>query len=115
MKANVIGTIVAIAIGALLGWGYSSMAQTEADSLPLGIVVGIEVALIGIGLFGINYSGYPRSGVMVRAACAVCLIAMLVINTVYAFVGIGTSFYVLNGVLALVVILIANAVYKSKQ
>lgn len=115
MKANVIGTIVAVAIGALLGWGFSSMAQTESDSLPMGIVVGIEVALIGIGLFGINYSEYPRSGVMVRAACAVSLIAMLVFNTVYAFVGIGTSFYVINGILMLLTFLISNAVYKSRQ
>ncbi len=115
MKLDIIKTIIAVALGALMGWGLSAMAHDEVDALPLGIITGVEVGLLCIGLFGINYAVHPRSGVMIRAALFVGLVVLLVIDGIYAALGISTSYYVLSGVLALVVLLIANAVYKSKQ
>lgn len=52
MKIDLVRTIVAICIGALLGWGFYAMAQDSMDGQPLGFAIGIETALLGIGLVG---------------------------------------------------------------
>ena len=70
MKIDLVRTIVAIGIGALIGWGFYAMAQDSMDGQPLGFAIGIETALLGIGLVGIEYEEYPRSGTMIRATCA---------------------------------------------
>ena len=62
MKIDLVRTIIAICIGALIGWGFYAMAQDTNDGLPLGFAIGIETALLGIGLVGIEYEEYPRSG-----------------------------------------------------
>ena len=67
MKIDLVRTIVAICIGALLGWGFYAMAQDSMNGQPLGFAIGIETALLGIGLVGIEYEEYPRSGTMIRA------------------------------------------------
>ena len=115
MKIDSIRTIVSITIGALLGWGFYALAQEANDALPLGIVVGIEMALLGIGLVGAEYNEHPRSGTMIRVACASGSLVLLVMNAIYAYAGLNTSFYILNGIISLILLLIVNSIYKSKQ
>lgn len=115
MKIDLVRTIVAICIGALIGWGFYSMAQNTTDGLPLGFAIGIETALLGIGLVGIEYEEYPRSGTMIRATCALGAVVLLVLNAIYTYTGVNTSFYILNGIISLILLLIANGIYKSKQ
>lgn len=55
MKIDLVRTIVAICIGVLIGWGFYAMAQDTNDGLPLGFAIGIETALLGVGLVGIKY------------------------------------------------------------
>ena len=54
MKIDLVRTIVAICIGALLGWGFYAMAQDSMNGQPLGFAIGIETVLLGIGLVGIG-------------------------------------------------------------
>ncbi len=115
MKIDLVRTIIAIGIGALLGWGFYAMAQETNDALPLGIIVGAEMALLGMGLVGVEYKDCPRSGTMIRAACALGTFVLLVMNAIYAYVGVNTSFYILNGILSLILLLTVNSIYKSKQ
>lgn len=44
--------------------------------------IGIETALLGIGLVGIEYEEYPRSGTMIRATCALGTLVLLVLNAI---------------------------------
>lgn len=115
MKIDIIRTFIAIAIGALAGWGYSALTQDKDYALPIGLILGLEIAMLCTGLFGIDYNDYPRSGISVRATCALGILLLLIINGIYAHIGINTSFYVVNGVLALLLLLACNLVYKSKQ
>ncbi len=115
MKIDIIKTLSAVGIGIFAGWGFSALAQNEADSLPVGLVAGVEIALLCMGLFGIDYTEYPRTGAMLRAACVLGLFALLVMNAVYAFCGVNASFFVLNGILSLVLLVTAASVYKCKQ
>lgn len=114
MKIDILRTFIAVAIGALLGWGFSTLSHDENSALPLGIIVGTEIALLCVGMFGVSYD-YARTGVMVRTTCAVGTVIVLILNSVFAYVGINTTFYVLNGITALIILLVVNAVYKSKQ
>ena len=114
MKIDLVRTIVAICIGALLGWGFYAMAQDSMNGQPLGFAIGIETALLGIGLVGIDEE-YPRSGTMIRATCALGTLVLLVLNAIYAYTGVNTSFYILNGIISLILLLTVNGIYKSKQ
>lgn len=115
MKIDLVRTIIAIGIGALTGWGFYTMLQDSLEGRPAGFVTGVEIALLSMGLFGISYKEAPRSGIMVRATCALGMLILLVLNSIYAYLGIYDSFYILNGIIALVLLLIANTVYTSKQ
>lgn len=115
MKIDLIRTIVAICIGALIGWGFYAMAQDTTGSSSLGFVIGTETALLGFGLVGITYEEHPRSGTMIRATCALGTLVLLVLNAIYAYTGINTSFYILNGIVSLILLLTVNSIYKSKQ
>lgn len=115
MKIDLFRTIIALGIGALIGWGFYALAQDPADGQPLGVAIGIETALLGIGLFGITYEEHPRSGTMVRAACALGAFILLVLDAIYAYTGINTSFYILNGIVSLILLLTVNSIIKAKQ
>lgn len=115
MKIDLVRTIIAIGIGLLIGWGFFAMAKDTTDGLPLGYVIGVETALLGVGLVGIVYEEYPRSGVMIRATCALGALILLVMNAIYSYTGLNTSFYILNGIISLILLLTINGVYKSKQ
>ena len=73
MKIDLVRTIVAIGIGALIGWGFYALAQDSVDGQPL------------------------------------------VLNAIYAYTGVNTSFYILNGIISLILLLTVNGIYKSKQ
>lgn len=115
MKANIVRILSAVGIGAFIGWGISALSQDPTKSLPLGLVAGIESILLWIGFVGIDFNEYPRSGMMVRTACLLGFIVLLILNTIYAFCGINTSFYVLNGILLLVFLIIITGAYNTKQ
>ena len=63
----------------------------------------------------IEYEEYPRSGTMIRATCALGTLVLLVLNAIYAYTGVNTSFYILNGIISLILLLTVNGIYKSKQ
>ena len=115
MKANIVRILSAVGIGVLIAWGISALSQDPTNLLPLGVVVGIESILLWIGFVGIDFNEYPRSGIMVRNACLLGFIVLLILNTIYAFCGINTSFYVLNGIISLVLLIIITGAYNTKQ
>lgn len=115
MKANIVRILSAVGIGAFIGWGISALSQDPTESLPLAIVVSVESILFWIGFVGFDFNEYPRSGMMVRAACLLGFIVLLIFNIVYAFCGINTSFYVLNGIISLIFLIIITGVYNTKQ
>lgn len=115
MKVDIIRTVIAVLLGALIGWGYYAMTGDAVSQRPLGFVMGTEAALACFALFGISYEDRQRSGMMIRTACGTGLAILLVMNGIYAWTGVNTSFYVLNGILALIVLLAVNGAYKARQ
>ncbi len=116
MKFDLVRIVIAMGIAALTALGYHSFATEDADSqIPITIVMGLEMLLLGIGVMGVNMPEYPRSTTMIRVSCFMGIISFLALNAVYAFTGINASFYVINGIAAMIMLLIVNSIYKSKQ
>lgn len=115
MKVDTIRTFIAVCLGAFIGWGYYSMESEVMSKLAMGFIMGIEAAILIIATIGISYNEYPRSGVAIRAAGVFGLVVLLIMNGIYCYTGLNNSFYVLNGILLLVLLLTANIAYKSKQ
>lgn len=115
MKFDLIRTIVGVGIAALLAWGYYAMTGETDSKWPLAIVVGVEIALLGLGMMGLSFPACPRSGVMIRTTCGVAAAVLLIVNAVYAHTGVGPSFYIINGIAMLLVLLCTNGMYKANQ
>ena len=114
MKFDFIRILIAVCISALIGWLYYSFSDGDAQ-LPLGIVAGADTLLLLGCTIGVSIPEYPRSTVMMRTACVSGWIVSIIVNTIYCFTGINSSFYIVNGILVLLIILIADVIYRSKQ
>lgn len=115
MKVDIIRTVIAVCLGIFIGWGYYAMSGDADSQKPLGIIMGVEAALTCFALFGISYEDRQRSAMMIRVVSGLALAVSLLMNGIYAWTGVNTSFYVLNGILTLVVLLTINGVYSAKQ
>lgn len=116
MKFDFVRLVIAVGIAALTAFGYFSFATEKADSqLPIAIMMGLEMLLFGTGAIGMSIPEYPRSTTMIRVTCLVGIVLFLVLNAVYIFTGINVSFYIINGIAALTMLLVVNGIYKSKQ
>lgn len=115
MKLDLIQTIIAVGISALVTFGYYSLTNDANSKVPIAIVVAIEMLLFWIGAIGIKSTKYTRSMTMIRIMCFVEIVLTLSINTFYALGQSNTSFYIINGIFVLISLLIINMIYKSKQ
>lgn len=114
MKFDFIRIIIAICIATLLGWLFYALSDGDAQ-LPLGIVAGVDTLLLLGCTIGMSIPEYPRSTVMMRTACVSGWVVSLIVNAIYSFTGVNSSFYIVNGILVLLVLLIADVIYRSKQ
>ncbi len=115
MKIDIIRLIVAIALSALIAWGFSALSVDASSALTLGIVSSIELVFFLSMLIAVNIPDYPRTCVMMRTASGLGILVTLVINGIYAFIGVGNSYYIISGIVLLTFLLILNSIYKSKQ
>lgn len=114
MKFDFIRLFIAACVAALMGWLYYSLSEGEAQ-LPLAVVSGIETLLLLGCAIGLRFPEYSRSTVMMRTACVSGWLILLVINVIYVYAGVNTSFYIVNGIFAMLLLLIVNGIYRSKQ
>lgn len=116
MKIDFVKSVFVACLASLTGWGYYIMLEGDEQSkLPMGIVMGFEALVLGGGTLAINIPEYPRSTVMVHAACVTGLVILLIINAIYAFTEINNSFYIINGIVSLLTLLTSYCVGRSKQ
>lgn len=115
MKFNIIPSLIAIAIGVLLGYGVFSVADKDPNAdLAFGVsAVSFCITLI----FGIGMSyGDKRKGVSLKTLSIVAVIVMAISQFVFAAVGIHKSSYIIVNCLLFVIFLgIFYGIYKSVQ
>lgn len=115
MKIDTVRLIIAAGLSLLIGWGYYTMSTVHENAMSIGIATGIEMLLACLGGFCIEYKECSRAGVVIRITCIIGAILFLILNGIFAGVGPNTAFYIISGILALLMLLVVNSVYRTKQ
>ena len=115
MKINIVPTIIAAAICALLAYGLYALCKTEGQEMLLSIGGFVCMFItLAIGM-GIRFE-QPRTSTNTAVLGWVFFLLMVVSNAIFAFVQFTTPVYIIvNGILLLAFIGITYAVAKAKQ
>lgn len=113
MKLKPISTIIALAINALVAYGFYSLCKSENQwLLCIGSFVTLSATLIPAMGFDFSES---RSMANVKVLAYVFFLLMLISNLIFAFVEFSTpSYVVINGVITLIFIFVAYSIGKTK-
>lgn len=113
MKIDIVKTIIAIALSALIA--YACYSISNYDSLRWIVTIGAFIA-IGVPLFlalGATTSN-PRGSVLLSVTSWVVALVMIGTNVVFAFCEFSTPAYIItNGIILLVYLLIYRSLYKQ--
>lgn len=115
MKISTIPAIVAIGIAALCGYAMFTFSPQSEVKLPLSIIAGV-VLFISL-LFSVAIkTPYERTTMNIRFLSSVFFAGILVLNVVFAMIlhSLAPSIIV-NGIVILLFLLIANSIIKAKQ
>lgn len=114
MKVNFVKSVIAIAISGLIAYGYFHFHNGENKSL-LSLGCFLFTATTLLWTIGINFE-FPRTTTMVRTVSGIFFVVALLSNLIFSFTDFSVPFYVIvNGILALIYLLIAYTISKAKQ
>ena len=111
MKVNAFLTIIAVLLGALLGYFAYSVAEDKPNDMLCGIGSGLCFIVALIPAMGLQYES-GRLGVNIRLLSVLFLAVFLVSH--FCFAGLGVkipSYLIVNGVLLLIFLAVF---YKMK-
>jgi hypothetical protein len=114
MKVNAVNLLVAVAVSMLLTYGIMSIdANTMKATIGIGTFITLACTLgLAIG-FSIDDE---RVGANLRVVATVFFLGALLLNVAFAFAGLSQTSYIISaGVLFLVYVLIANALFGAKH
>ena len=115
MKINIIPTLIALAISALIAYALYSFCKTEGLELLLAIVGGIAMFLPLATCLGVRFPE-GRTSVNLVTIGGVFFGIMLVAQLIFTFVHFATpALIIVDGLLLLVFLLCAYAIGKARQ
>lgn len=114
MKIDFIKTIIAIAVSALIAYGFFVFNSSENKDLQ---TIGSFIFLITTLTFTIGVSfNLPRTTSLIRTVSAIFFIIALLVNIAFSFIDFKEATYIiLNGILFLIYGLISYSIGKAKQ
>lgn len=114
MKINSLNCLIALLIGALLTYGLVALdSNTMKGAIGIGAFIFLASTLTGA--IGITFSE-ARIGVNVRILSFVFFIVALFINLFFAILTTSQTGYVVTcGIVFLIYVLIAQAIFSAKQ
>ncbi len=114
MKINLVQTIIAIAVSALIAYGLYHFHDNENQILlSIGSFVFLSVTL-ALSL-GVSFE-QSRTTTNIRVVSGIFFAVALISNLIFNFLNFSTPSYVItNGILLLVFVLIVYSVNKAKQ
>lgn len=115
MKINLIPSLIALAISALIAYALYSFCKTEGHELLLAIIGGISMFLPLATCFGVRFPE-SRTSTNIAVIGGVFFGIMLVAGLVFAFVQFSTpALIIVDGLLLLIFLLCVYTVAKAKQ
>lgn len=114
MRVHPVNLLIATVIGALLTYGITSIdANAMKGTTAIGGFIFLA-ATLGTAI-GVTFEN-GRAGVNLRVLSIVFFVAAFSLNMVFAMFSLSqTSYIIVSGICFLLFVLIANAVYSSRQ
>lgn len=113
MRINIMNFMIALAIGALIAYGFWMLDGSLKTYVGIGSFVFIAGTLSPA--IGIHFE-FARNATTVRVVCMVFFVVGLVVNLGFAVVGnSATAYIIFSAVSFLIYLFIANLVYNAKQ
>lgn len=114
MKINVLNTIVALILAALLSYGCYALCQVEDIRLLITITSFVELSVVGIGTLAVSFADQRRS-VIFRILSGIFFAVMVLVNGVVLYFSFSTTFYViLCGLIFLLYLLIGGFIARTE-
>lgn len=115
MKINSLYFVITILISGLLAWGGYAISSYDDRSVFVLVALFLSLSVTSVCGLAIQYEEH-RSGVSVRTASWMFFFIALVMDYIFAFFHFNIPLFVIcNGLIILIVILIANSIYKTKM
>lgn len=115
MRINVIKSLIAIAISALLAYACYAICAYEHVRWIITIGAFLTIATPTLLTIGIT-AKKARSATMLSALSGVLLFVEIVANGIFAFFDFSIPVYVItNGLILLIYILIYNSIYQKQM
>ncbi len=112
MKINIVLTLIAVLLGALIGYAF----YAAGASLMVTIGGGVLCTLFLAGGMGLSYERYPRTSMLLKITSICAFLLMLVLNIICGVLDAGTAPYVItNGLITLLFVTILYLLCRSKQ
>jgi hypothetical protein len=114
MKLNFVQTIIAIAVSALIAYGFYHFHDTDNKILlSAGSFIFLSVTLVLS--IGVNFE-QSRTTANNRVVSVIFFVIALISNLIFSFFSFSEASYIItNGILLLIYILIAYSINKAKQ
>lgn len=114
MKIHAVNLLIAIAISALLTFGFISIdANILKGAIGLGSFIFFASTLSMV--IGVSF-GNPRVGVNVKLVSTIFFVVALCLNLAFAYISFTqTSYIITSGVVFFLYVLLANSVYGARQ
>ena len=116
MKINPVFALIAFAIAALAGYGFSTWNESETFQLLMAGGAGLSIFITLGGTIAVSSGGRGTAG-NIRALSIVFLLLFIISNIIFSVTGLTTpaAYIIVNGILLLVYILIAYAVKRANS
>lgn len=115
MKVNYVLAILSLAVSALLGYAFYSVAGIDPNALLAGVFSTVCFIITLIPAFGIHYDTSALS-VNLRVLSLVAFCIMLISHFSFAAILVKMPYYIIiNGLVICVYLGIAYSIYSTKQ
>ena len=115
MKQDVVKSLIAVAISALLAYACYEICNYEHVRWVIAVGAFVTIGVPVMMALAVS-SQQERSSVMLKTLSWVCLLIEVISNGVFVFFDFSIPIYVIvNGLILLTFVLIYNSIYRTKM
>ena len=115
MKLDIVKSLIAVAISALLAYACYEICDYERLQWVIAVGSFVSIGMPMVLALGVS-SQQERSSVMLKTLSWVFLLIEMVSNGVFVFFDFGIPIYVIvNGLILLIFALTYNSIYRTKM
>ena len=114
MKIDVLNTVIAVILAALLSYGCYVLCNEEELRLLITIASFIELSIVGIGTIAVSFAD-KRRGVMFRILSGLFFAALVLVNGAALYFGFSIPLYIiLSGIILVMYLLFGGSIARAE-